>query len=112
MFLSLALSSMLLLLRAVTPLQMLSPRLVGTFGLLRRLETIITGAHRSTPLLFITNTCVHCVIRSTWALTLALTLSVGTSSRSPSRWSPRTKENVEADRDNNFDEDPVGRRPL
>ena len=54
-------------------------------------------------LLLITNTCTYWMIwtnRSIWALMLAVTLSVGTS--------PSSKESVEADGDNNFDEGPGG----
>lgn len=48
--------------------------------------------------------CVYWIIRSTWALTSAVPLNVGTS--------PSSKENVKADKDNNCDEEIVGIGPF
>jgi hypothetical protein len=55
--------------------------------------------------LLLITTCVKCnywIVRSTWALTSAVPLNVGTS--------PSFKENVAVDEANNCDEEIVGNR--
>ena len=61
-------------------------------------------------LLLITNTCVYWIVRSTWALKLALPLNAGTLSQFDSlktKHKTPSKENTEADMDNDFEEGPV-----